>query len=74
MKQTLKDATLGEIADELRRRANRSCDMCGGFGHFHDPGTNPTPDTHCPKCHGTGLIVNVDLAQAAEQLKKAARW
>ena len=70
----LRDASLSDIARELRRRATRTCRRCGGYGHIcpRESHSSTAMATTCPCCHGTGLEPWPELQDLADRLELLA--
>jgi len=68
---TLHDASLADIARELRRRAKRTCSHCGGNGLNHDANreSTVTASLACSHCGGSGYELWPELEAAAEQIE-----
>jgi len=66
----LKQATLSQIAEELRRRARRTCRGCGGYGHVCPPPWTSAMATTCPRCRGAGLEPWPELLALAQELSQ----
>jgi len=70
----LKDASLRQIAQELRRRAKRTCGGCGGYGvpgSMRNASTTATVFIPC-RCQGTGYEPWDELNDLAEKLEEMA--
>lgn len=60
---TLRDASLADIARELRRRAKRTCSFCGGSE------STATAPLACSQCGSSGYELRPELEAAAAQLE-----
>ncbi len=82
----LRDATLDQMVAELRRRAKRTCDRCGGFGVLGATDAerggfsasrraSRTSDfgRACPRCRGAGYEDDPKLLALAERLEQLSR-
>ena len=67
----LREASLSDMARELRRRARRTCRRCGGYGHVGplESCTSSAVATTCPRCQGTGYEEWPELRDLAGRLE-----
>ena len=65
-------ATLKEIADELRRRAKRTCSGCGGYGSHPSTGSTSMMDLTCTRCNGCGYEPRSELDELGQRLERIA--
>lgn len=71
---SLKDASLRQIAVELRRRAKRTCGGCGGYGipaAMRNASTTATMVVGC-RCKGTGYEHWDELERLAADMERLA--
>jgi hypothetical protein len=68
----LSEASLREVAEELRGRARRTCRGCGGRGGYwpeRHGATAAVAQYFCTRCGGTGFEAWTELLEIAERLE-----